>query len=143
MRLLLVDGNVLLAWVVRHLAPADVEVECADTREQIETALRERPPDGVLLNLRRASGPWHEVAAWCQQHDPPIPVLYHDGAYLDPVKEGIQLDDESFFTESLAAGDLDRLIRAATDGSKLQRRAPAGSSGGKRGARGGSKGKVA
>ncbi|MCP3956672.1 MAG: hypothetical protein GY719_02350 [bacterium] len=115
MRLLIVDGNELLAWVVRHLAPACVEVESATTREQVETSLRDHSPDAVLLNLRHSAGPWRDVAAWCRHHEPRIPVLFHDGAYLNPRREGLPLDDRSFFTQSLAAEDLDRLLRAAED----------------------------
>lgn len=119
MRLLIVDGNVLLTWVVRHLAPADVEVENAATLEQVESELRNRPPSAVLLNVRRLAGPWREVAGWCREHRPPIPVLFLAGAFLDPAEIGIRIGRRSFVTESLAAGDLDRLLQAAENGSAV------------------------
>ena len=119
MRLLIVDGNLLLTWVVRRLAPA-VEVESAATREQVECELRERPPDAVLLNVRRPAGPWREVAGLCRRHRPPIPVLFHAGAHVDPAELGIRTDRRSFFTESLTAGDLDRLLEAVKNGAAVQ-----------------------
>ncbi len=119
MRLLIVDGNQPLVWVVRRLAPAAVEVENASTREQVDAELREHPPDAVLLNVRRPAGPWREVAGWCRQRRPPIPVLFHTGASVDPAEVGIRTDRHSFFTETLTADDLHRLLGAVKNGSAV------------------------
>ncbi len=117
MRLLIVDGNRPLVWVVRRLVPGGVEVENATTREQVDRGLHDRPPDAVLLNVRRPAGPWREVAGWCQQRRPPIPVLFHTGASVDPDEVGIRTDRHSFFTESLTAEDLHRLLQVVESGS--------------------------
>jgi len=82
----LTEQNRPLVWVVRHLVPTAVEVDNATTRERVAAEFRDRPPDAVLLNVRRPSGPWRKVAGWCQQHRPPIPVLFHTGASVDPAE---------------------------------------------------------
>ena len=112
MRLLIVDGN-LLTWVARRLVPGGVEVETATAVEQAREILRDDPPDAVLLNVKQATGPWREIARACRCRRPPIPTLFHGGVCLDPAEAGIEVDDHSFFTESLCARDLDRLIHAA------------------------------
>ena len=114
-RLLIVGGSLLLTWVVRHLVPTEVEVENSTTLKQVKAAFLDHPPDAVLLNVRQTTGPWRKVARECQRQRPPIPVLFHAGAELDPAEAGIAADDHSFFTEQLAASDLDRLIRAARE----------------------------
>ena len=121
-RLLIVGDSQLVNWVVRHLVPEEVVVENAATRNQVREAFNERCPDAVLLDVKRADGPWLEVARRCQGHRPPIPFLVYAGVELDPAEVGIEVDDRSLFTEHLAAGDLDRLIRAASAGARVAAR---------------------
>ncbi len=113
MRLLIVDGNLLLVWMIEHLTPDDVEVASAGTPEQARAAFRDCPPDAVVVNVRRMAGPWREVAGWCFDRRPPIPVLFHGGARTELAEAGIVAGDRCLVGESLCARDLDRLISAA------------------------------
>ncbi len=114
-RLMIVGGSLLLEWIVRHQVSPEVEVEHVRTLDQARERFRDRAPDAVLLSVRPGPGQWREVAGWCHGHHPPIPTLIHAGAHLDPAEAGIELDNRSFFTESLGPADLDRLIHAANE----------------------------
>ena len=46
--------------------------------------IADRPPDAVLVRVIPKPCPCREVVALCRRRRPPIPGLYHSGAYLDP-----------------------------------------------------------
>jgi len=84
MRLLIVGGTDLMAWVVRHLVPEDVEVEHATTLDEVKTILRLRPPRAALFHGKTSTSPWSEVYRLCHTHEPPVPTLFHPCSYLEP-----------------------------------------------------------
>jgi len=84
MRLLIVGGTDLMAWVVRHLVPGDIKVEHATTLDEVKTILRLRPPQAALFHGKASMRPWSEVYRLCHTHEPPIPTLFHPCSYLEP-----------------------------------------------------------
>lgn len=84
MRLLIVGGTDLMAWVVRHLVPGDIEVEQATTLDEVKTILRLRPPQAALFHGKASTRPWSEVYRLCHAHEPPIPTLFYPGSYPGP-----------------------------------------------------------
>ncbi len=84
MRLLIVGGTSLMAWVIRHLVPEDVEVMHATTLDEVTTILRLRPPKAALFHGNPSTRPWSEVHRLCHTHEPPIPTLFHPCTYLEP-----------------------------------------------------------
>lgn len=98
MRLLVLDGSKVLESLVRRLAPDDVEVETAATFDDGLSLLESRPPDALIVDVTPAQLPWDRLRAVCQEHDPPIPVLYESCVYRDPAEAGIgELDDRCAF----------------------------------------------
>ena len=89
LRLLVLDGSLVLRHLVERLVPADVEVESADTFEQANSVLCGHPPDAVIVNLGPSPLPWREIQSCCQEHEPPIPVLFESCVYATPEEAGL------------------------------------------------------
>ena len=110
MRLLVVGGNPLLGWTVQHWLP-EVVVELATTPEAACRTILDRPPDAVLVRVIPKPCPCREVVELCRRQRPPIPVLYHSGAYLDPAELDVAVSEDSFSTEpGVLRRHLERLI---------------------------------
>ena len=125
MRLLVVGGNPLLGWIVQHLVSEEVVVELTTSPEAACRTILDRPPDAVLVRVIPKPCPCREVVELCRRQRPPIPVLYHSGAYLDPAELGVAVSEDSFSTEpGVLRRHLERLIddtrgpRAAAVGSR-------------------------
>ncbi len=129
MRLLVVGGSQLMTWVVRHLVPAEIEVEHATTEKQVRGILRYRPPQVALFNVSTSPFPWREVQQLCRGHEPPIPVLFHSYACLDRDEAGIPEEVEHYFPQQLPTCELRRelhsLIRTAEGSGAVGEASPA------------------
>ena len=81
MRILLVGGSELMAWVVRRVAPSHVEVQHGKTFEEARSALRDRPPQAALFAVTPSRQPWDQLAQVCRERRPPIPFIdyFHAG----------------------------------------------------------------
>lgn len=80
MRVLLIGGSHLMAWVVAHLAPPSADVEHCETFAEAKAALLLRPPRAVVFAATPDREPWSELADMCSRHQPPIPFF----AYFPP-----------------------------------------------------------
>lgn len=80
MRVLLVGGSHLMAWVVGRLAPTCADVEHCATFAEAEAALRLHPPRAVVFAVSPRREPWSSLADVCLRHQPPIPFF----AYFPP-----------------------------------------------------------
>jgi len=75
-RLLVVDENRVLPWVVERLVPPGVRVEIARGYEAAARVIRTDPPAAVVVSLPPAWLPWRDFQKLCASRQPPIPVLY-------------------------------------------------------------------
>lgn len=73
LRLLVVDGSPLAAWVITRLVPDDVRVITATSLQQARDVLVDDPPHAVILNLTPSRVSWRDVVELCKQRHPPIP----------------------------------------------------------------------
>ncbi len=114
MRLLVVGGDPLLGWIVRHLVPDGVSVELAATLEAGRETILHRPPDAVVVRAMPKPCPCREIIELCRRRRSAIPTLLYSGAYLDPGELDVPAGRDGF---SAVPGDLrrhlDRLIDAA------------------------------
>ena len=84
--------------VVRHLAPAEVEVEEAHSFDQAVGKLRTDPPDALIVNVVPVDLNWHDLKSFCESHSPRIPVLFESCVYRSPEEAGLgALDDTARF----------------------------------------------
>jgi DNA-binding response OmpR family regulator len=72
-RVLVVDGSRLMAWLVGAVAPEAIEVQHASSLAEARDALLHHPPQAAMFNLTPARLPWHELAEICRKSKPPIP----------------------------------------------------------------------
>ena len=82
MRIALVGGSELMAWIVAEVSPPDVEIQhlrrFAAARETLET----HPPDAVLFAVTPQRPPWDDLADLCAENQPPIPsAVLHGGTF--------------------------------------------------------------
>lgn len=119
MRLLVLDESQVLVSVVKRVVPASVEVETAGTFEAAWQVLRQRTPDAVIANLGPNDLPWDSMRAYCQEHDPKIPVLFESCVHRSPTEAGLgPLNHNAVFIrrpcplDELKA-EIDRLVRTA------------------------------
>ncbi len=116
MRLLVVGGNPILGWIVRHLVPQEVAVESATNLWDAREVLLDRPPDAVLIQVMPKPCPCRQVVALCQRQRPPIPTLFYAGAYLDPCELDVPARRGDLAIEpSDLRRRLDRLIHTLQD----------------------------
>ncbi|MGB5816101.1 MAG: hypothetical protein WBH85_01755 [Thermoanaerobaculia bacterium] len=105
--------------VVRHLAPAEVEIEGADSFDQAVRKLRADPPDALIVNVVPVDLNWHDLKTFCESHSPRIPVLFESCVYRNPEEAGLgALDDSaSFLTKPYHMDrlreEIDRLVASA------------------------------
>lgn len=113
MRLLVLDGSLVLPSLVRRLAPEGLDVEEASSFENAIAILAAHPPDAVIANLGPADLPWQELKTFCQNHDPEIPVLFESCVYREPQEAGLDELPQSalFITKPYSMEDLSRAIR--------------------------------
>jgi len=84
--------------VVRHLAPAEVEVEEALSFDQAVGKLRSDPPDALIVNVIPVDLNWHDLKTFCESHSPRIPVLFESCVYRTAEDAGLgPLDDTASF----------------------------------------------
>jgi len=105
--------------VVRHLTPAEVEVEEAHSFDQAVGKLRTDPPDALIVNVIPVDLNWHDLKTFCETHSPRIPVLFESCVYRSPEEAGLgALDDSASFltkpyhVDQLRA-EIDRLLASA------------------------------
>ena len=113
MRLLVLDGSLVLPSLVRRLAPEGLKIEEATTFERAVAILSANPPDAVIANVGPADLPWHELKSFCQEHSPTIPVLFESCVFQEPQEAGLDDLDPSaiFITKPYSMDDLRRAIR--------------------------------
>ena len=120
MHLLVLDGSTVLPALVRRLAPPGVDVECAATFEEARLRLTERPPEAMIVNLTPAELPWWELQILCQEHCPPIPVLFESCVHHSPDEAGLEsLSSSGRFLEKPYSlpqlrAEIERLVEVAT-----------------------------
>lgn len=112
MRVLLIGGSQLMAWVVAHLAPPHAEVEHCETFADAEATLSLRPPRAVVFAVTPDREPWTELADLCALHQPPIPFF----AYFLPRDSAA----EPGAAGSGASGSVRRPLSAQQLRSKLE-----------------------
>lgn len=89
MRLLVLDGSRVLLSVVARLVPEGVKVESVRTLSEARRRLSEHPPEALIVDLSPARLPWREMQKLCDQHIPPIPVLYESCVFHSPAEAGL------------------------------------------------------
>ena len=88
-RLLIVDGSPLMAWLVSTVTPPGVQVERASSFTEAEIMLKEHPPDAAILNITPSHLNWSFLGDLCRVHQPPIPFLCCNAVPTDA-------DDDAF-----------------------------------------------
>ena len=113
MRLLVLDGSLVLPSLVRRLAPEGSHVEEASSFDSAVAILTANPPDAVIANLGPADLPWQELKSFCQNHDPKIPVLFESCVFREPQEAGLDGLNHSalFLTKPYSLEDLQKAIR--------------------------------
>jgi DNA-binding response OmpR family regulator len=89
MRLLLVDGSLLMEVVVRYVAPSGVEVERVVTFEGAREALMRDPPQAAIFSLTPTPLPWQTLEQLCREHQPPIPFVYLSSVHSSAAEAGL------------------------------------------------------
>ena len=113
MRLLVLDGSLVLPSLVRRLAPEGLQIEEATTFEKAVAILAANPPDAVIANVGPAELPWQELKSYCQNHSPKIPVLIESCVYREAQDAGLDNLNHSalFITKPYSMDELQRAIR--------------------------------
>lgn len=113
MRLLVLDGSLVLPSLVRRLVPDDVQVEVADEFDRAVAILTANPPDAVIANVGPSDLPWQELKTFCQNHSPTIPVLFESCVYPGPDEAGLDSLKQSayFLAKPYPVDDLKKAIR--------------------------------
>ena len=132
MHLLVLDGSLVLPSLVRRLAPPGVDVESAATFDEARLRLTQDPPEAMIVNLTPAELPWQELQNLCQDHSPPIPVLYESCVHHSPGEAGLAaLATNGHFIEKPYSlpqlrAEIERLVRGGQRPGRLAgRREPA------------------
>jgi DNA-binding response OmpR family regulator len=118
-RLLVLDGSLVLRHVVARLVPSDVAVESAATFDEAWRVLTQRPPDALIVTLGPSDLPWRRIQRRCHESDPPIPVLFESCVHPTPEEAGLDAIDglSSFlgkpYPASQLRSEIDRLLRLA------------------------------
>ena len=89
MQLLVLDGSRVLPSLVKRLAPPGVDVESATSFAEARLRLEKSPPQALIVNVTPAELPWREIQVLCQEHSPPIPVLYESCVHHSPDDAGL------------------------------------------------------
>jgi DNA-binding NtrC family response regulator len=89
LRLLVLSGSHLVPSLIEHLAPADVEVRATDSFEKAVHELEEARPDGLVVDVGHSQTPWIELEELCEQHSPPVPILFESALYSTPKAAGV------------------------------------------------------
>ena len=119
MHLLVLDGSLVLPSLVRRLAPDGVDVESAATFDEARLRLQQSPPHALIVNLTPARLPWQELQNLCQDHSPPIPVLYESCVHHSPEEAGLtSLNYSGHFLKKPYSledlrGEIQRLVKDA------------------------------
>lgn len=97
MRLLVLDENQLLAWMVERLAPSGTLVTGLTSFDEACELLLKGPPDAAVVSLTSAHVPWREIARLCAAARPRVPVLWEscvfgsaEEAGLDPAEGDVR-----------------------------------------------------
>ena len=108
MRLLVLDGSLVLPSLVRHVAPEGLQIEEVASFERAVAILAADPPDAVIANVGPA-----ELKDFCQNHSPQIPVLFESCVYREARDAGLDELNQSalFLTKPYSMEDLRRAIR--------------------------------
>lgn len=96
MRLLVLDGSRMLPSLVRRLVPPGVTVESAASFAEARERLARRPPQALIVNLTPVELPWRELQRLCEEHIPPIPVLYESCVHASPREVGLESPNGSW-----------------------------------------------
>ena len=112
-RLLVLDGSLVLPSLVRRLVPENVEIEVADEFDRAVAILTGDPPDAVIANVGPSDLPWQELKSFCQNHSPKIPVLFESCVYPGPDEAGLDSLNHSayFLAKPYPVEDLKKAIR--------------------------------
>lgn len=113
LRLLVLDGSLVLPSLVRRLVPEGVEIEVADEFDRAIAILTVNPPDAVIANVGPSDLPWQELKTYCQNHTPKIPVLFESCVYPSPDEAGLDSLNHSayFLAKPYPVDDLKKAIR--------------------------------
>ena len=113
MRLLVLDGSLVLPSLVRRLVPDDVQIEVANEFDRAVAILTADPPDAVIANVGPSDLPWQDLKSYCQNHSPPIPVLFESCVYPGPAEAGLDSLNHSayFLAKPYPVDDLRKAIR--------------------------------
>lgn len=113
MRLLVLDGSLVLPSLVRRLAPEGMHIEEATSFESAVAILTANPPDAVIANVGPADLPWKDLKSYCQNHHPKIPVLFESCVFRGPQEAGLDGLNHSamFLTKPYSLEELQKAIR--------------------------------
>lgn len=113
MRVLVLDGSLVLPSLVRRLAPEGLEIEEVSSFEGAVAILAANPPDAVIANLGPADLPWQDLKSFCQNHSPKIPVIFESCVYREPQEAGLDGLNHSamFLTKPYSLEDLQKALR--------------------------------
>ena len=118
MRLLVLDENQLLAWMVERVAPPGTEVVGLTSFDDARREMFERPPDAAVVSLASAHLPWREFQHLCARRRPPVPVLYESCVFGSAEEAGLAPAEGSvrFLHTPASRADLnDALVRLLND----------------------------
>ena len=118
MRLLVLDENQLLAWMVERLAPPGTQVVGFTSFDDARRALLENPPDAAVVCVTAARPPWREFGRLCASRRPPVPVLYESCVFSSAEEAGLEVasGDVRFLRTPASRTDLtDALARLLND----------------------------
>lgn len=131
LRLLVVDGSRLMAWLVAQVVPPGVEVVHVASLADAERILVEDPPAAAIFNVTPTLAAWRALVDRCAGHRPPIPYLCSsalDGA--ETLASGLAPGDPAFLPKSLPVAELRArvgalLARARAESAKRRPAPPA------------------
>jgi len=125
LRLLVLDENHLLAWMVERLAPPGTEVVGFTSFDDARRALLDNPPDAAVVCVTAAHLPWREFGRLCASRRPPVPVLFESCVFSSAEEAGLDVasGDVRFLPTPASRADLaDALTRLLDDAREASAR---------------------
>jgi DNA-binding NtrC family response regulator len=125
MRLLVLDENQLLAWMVERVAPPGTEVVGFTSFDDACREMTSSPPDAAIVSLTGAHLPWSDFRRRCTGHRPPVPVLFESCVFASAEEAGLTSDGEDvrFLRTPASRAELhEAIVRLLSDTREVRER---------------------